>query len=173
MIGAKAGQRIAVIGASHAALAAELALVTGLNGTTTVIDGAETSEFVASAAAKAGALLEFHAAPPTLLPVDNETVDLVVLTRRVNVTAVIDHAKVIEEAFRILRPGGRLIAVEGTLKTSRFAWRSPTPASAPLTELQPALSTAGFRAVRLLAEAEGLTYVEGVKTRRAIHHGGQ
>ena len=63
MIGAKAGHHVVIAGADDPDLAAALALVTGLNGQTLVVDERSDAEaLVNAAAAKAGALMDFLAA---------------------------------------------------------------------------------------------------------------
>jgi ubiquinone/menaquinone biosynthesis C-methylase UbiE len=71
---------------------------------------------------------------------------------------------VLNEARRVLRDGGRCIAIEPTTRRGLAALVSGSrPAS---TEIEQALTAAGFRAVRTLAEREGLAFVEGAKRQR-------
>ena len=86
MVAARAADTVAVFGApgtAEAALAAEIALTTGLNGRTLVIDvGTDARARVEAAAAKAGALVEFEWAPVTMPPLDADTFDVVVINRQ-------------------------------------------------------------------------------------------
>ena len=67
------------------------------------------------------------------------------------------------EIFRVLRPGGRALAIAAGPKRGMSALLSrqtPDPAYAgPIATLK----EAGFTAVRQLAEADGVLYVEGIK----------
>src|SRR6185503_6303073 len=82
MIGAKPGDRVAVLGSSDPALAAQVSLVTGLNGHVVVIDRAPgAADRVESAAARAGALVAFEEAPVTNVPLEASGFDIVVIDR--------------------------------------------------------------------------------------------
>jgi len=166
MVGIKPGKTAVVVGAGDGALAAELALITGLNGRTVVIDARETARStVEMAARKAGALVEFETGDPTRLPVDTSAADVAVLNRLLGPSG--DRTAVASEAVRIIRPGGRVIVLEGERRRGFLARLSRPQGPAPLQgalvcEL---LRQAGLRAVRVLADADGVTYVEGAKAR--------
>src|SRR5687767_14292998 len=82
MIGAKPGDRLIVAGADDPDLVAELALVTGLNGQTTVYDERnDARDLIEAAAAKAGALVEFAQSTIVNLPIDPGSADVFVLAR--------------------------------------------------------------------------------------------
>lgn len=165
MVGARAGDRVLVVGAGDATLAAELALVTGLNGETRVADhAARADRRVEAAARRAGALVEFTQAPPAALPVDTGSVDISVLNRCLTRPDVPDRAGALAEAFRALRPGGRLIVIEGPEHTGPLGLKrgGPAPATGDVLAL---IEGAGGRAGRLLAEAEGVAYFEALKPR--------
>lgn len=163
MIGAKAGDQVIVVGASDPELAAEVALVTGLNGTTMICDPEpESRSRVEAAAGAAGALIEFASASPTSLPVPDESQDVVVLMTASGTVAQADPTDVLTHALRALRPGGRVIVVDGTRPTGFFrsggaAMR--TPADAVLRRLE----QAGTKARRQLADVDGVSYYEARK----------
>jgi len=173
MIGAKGGQRILVIGAGSGPLAAEVSLVTGLNGRVLVIDREPATETaVESAAVKAGALVEFERAPATMLPVDPESFDIAVLHSELGALSPGDARLATEETKRVLRAGGRVIVMEKTSRPGLFGLirlgGSGGSRPAPTEMLSPQavidlLKTAGFLAVRVLADAEGTAYIEGRK----------
>src|SRR6187549_2737077 len=108
MVGAKPAGQVVVIGAADGALAAELALVTGLNGRTLVVDRAEDAKTrIDVAAARAGALVDHERAPATMLPLDTGTFDVAVINN------VLDDApsaanQIVGEATRVVRAGGRV-----------------------------------------------------------------
>jgi ubiquinone/menaquinone biosynthesis C-methylase UbiE len=164
MVGAKSGDQVVIVGAGDADLSARIALVTGLNGQTTVIDADEARPRVEAAASRAGALVEFSAAPASALPVTAGSVDVVVFT--LGLASLTPSARVLAmvEATRILRPGGRTVVIEG------IATRGPAGAASPnlpSEDVLALLTQAGGRAVRTLATAGGRTYYEARKPRDA------
>jgi ubiquinone/menaquinone biosynthesis C-methylase UbiE len=165
MVGARAGDRVLVVGAGDAALPAELARVTGLNGETRVADHATGADSrVRTAAARAGTLVEFSPVPPTALALDANSVDIVILNRCLARPDVADPAAAAAEALRVVKPGGRLIVVEGPQRRGPFGLARGGPA-APAGDVLALIERAGGRAGRLLAEAEGVTYFEALKPR--------
>jgi SAM-dependent methyltransferase len=162
MVGAKAGQNVLVLGAGDAQLAAEIALVTGLNGRTAIVVKDAAARTAADArAAEAGALLEIDIAPAPALVSPETTYDIVLLH---DALGTANDAAIVQQSHALLRPGGRLVAIEGAsreprgwqLFRARIAGRSPA-------DVRALLDAAGFRATRVLAEAHGASYVEGVK----------
>jgi ubiquinone/menaquinone biosynthesis C-methylase UbiE len=165
MIGAKPGGHVLAIGASNAALVAELALVTGLNGRTLVVDRAPgTRDLVKAAAARAGALVDFEDAPATMLPLDAGTFDVVVIQQAL--AAAADRSQVIAEAARVLRVGGRVVIIEGATRAGILGVlaRSAAP-KADAKSLLETMTAAGLKAVRVLSESDGVLYLEGTKGR--------
>ena len=163
MIGAKAGSTVIVVGASEPALAAEVALVTGLNGRTLVVVPERANQTaIDTAAANAGALVEVETAPATALPGADDTFDIAVLLDAGHAS---DRDRIVLEATRVIRPGGRVVVIEGKKsKGLRKLWSGtpgdPGTAGDAIVAL---LSAAGLRGARLLGNAEGLSYFEGTK----------
>lgn len=160
MIGAKPGNRVAVIGADQPDLSAELALVTGLNGETTVVasePGAGTR--VEAAAGAAGALIVFVEGNATALTFGDGTQDIVVALSigRADGPAL---DVLISEALRVLRPGGRVVLIEGTRRTGIFGGASRKTPRLDAAQVLKALATGGARAHRLLADVDGVAYYE-------------
>lgn len=163
MIGAKPGDRVVMIGAANPGLAAEVALVTGLNGSMTVCDPAATARASVDAAARtAGALIEFEAAPLTALPAADGSYDVAVLIGAAP-PAGADPSAVFLEAMRVLRPGGRVIVIEGT-ETGGFLRSKPSVPRRPAHEILALLDDIGTRARRELADVDGVAYYEGRKS---------
>jgi len=75
---------------------------------------------------------------------------------------------VLRDARRVLRPGGRLLAIEpGTATGLRSMLRSAPAAQAAYDAAggtPAALRDAGFAAVRDLGDREGLKFAEGLKS---------
>ena len=166
MIGARPGERVLVMGPRAEGLAAELALCTGLNGRTLVVDAASDARArVEAAAAAAGALVEFEVASPVTLPLENGSFDAVVLHWQISYTATGTIDDVTYEARRVLRPGGRLISIEAG--TPQGLWRRyrARRVETPPEQMTDVLTRAGFGAVRRLADTAGAVYVEALNPR--------
>ena len=167
MIGAKAGDRVVFLGAADGRLAAEVALVTGLNGRTLVVDRTDgAAARVERAASQAGALVEFESAALTELPLEAGDVDVVAVNGQMGALAEVAARAMALESLRVLRPGGRFVALEAGKPAG---WRGLLQRS-PQTPVDPdrliaSLTAAGFRAVRVLGESEGTMYLEGVRGR--------
>ncbi len=165
MLGAKAGQSVAFLGAANPDLAAEIARVTGLNGRTFVAAKREASRrAVEAAAARLGTLVEVADAQPTSVPEPSDVFDVAAITTTWLELPLEARAGTIGEAFRLVRPGGRIIVV---LSGGRRRWPGG-PRAVPRELVGEALSlltAAGSRAVRLLGEVPGTTYLEAVKPR--------
>jgi len=163
MIGAKAGDRVLVLGAGDGDLAGEIGRVTGLNGRTLVVDqDPPAAGRVEAGAAKAGALVEFESAPVAMLPIDPGAFDIVVLNEQLGSAAEGHRSLICSEAHRVLRSGGRVISIETGSRPGLFGLlpRRAMPAIDHPTVLS-LFTTAGFRGSRLLAESEGVVYCEG------------
>jgi SAM-dependent methyltransferase len=165
MIGARSADRIVVAGQPEPALAAELAGVTGLNGCTLVASASpEARDAIESAARRAGSLVEFDDTESTRLPGDPDSADVVVLALKLEGAHPADDA-LFRDAFRILRPGGRLIVIDG-VRASGPLGRGHA-ATAAEGEVVARLVAAGGRAARRLARAEGVAYYEAQRPRGA------
>ena len=166
MLGVKSGDRVLFCGSGRPDIAGSVGAVTGLNGQTTVVDRQEgAAERVAAGAAAAGALVDFEDAPLTLLPFDNGQWDAVVIAdglTKLGGTATI----VLAEAVRVVRSGGRVVVIERVSRPGLFGlFRTPDESVAPAEVTTGALTAAGLRGVRLLAEVEGVRYFEGTRLR--------
>jgi len=164
MVGVKPGERVLLAGSPEPELAAQLARLTGLNGQTVAANQSPASRAAIEAAAAAeGVLVDFAEAPPEQLPADDGLVDIVVLAVTSTATTDPTWTGLLAAGFRSLRPGGRLIVIEGVRKSTFFGSSRPSPA--PVDAVSPQLLAAGGRAARLLASAEGLTHYEAQKPR--------
>ena len=165
MAGAKLGDRILVVGCGDPRLIAALAAKAGLSGRTCAVDeSADRANQAGRVALKEGALIETSSAPPYALPFEGESFDLVVL-RDVVTHDGQSRATVVQEAWRLLRPGGRSMVIDTLARagvSAIFGWQSAVPAESA-TETIDILKGQGFVAVRTLAERDGLRFVEAVK----------
>src|SRR3954471_15363704 len=151
MAGVKLGDRFLSLGLRDAKLIAALAAKSGLTGRACATD-ADPARAANGAAAveREGALIDAAHAPWDALPYDAGAFD-VALVRDVFSTLPPDaQARSAAEVLRLLRGGGRVIVVEAAKAAKADALSIP-------------LKTAGFAAVRVLAEAEGTVFVEGIK----------
>jgi SAM-dependent methyltransferase len=165
MIGAKAGQSALVMGSADVALAAEVARVTGLNGRTVIAaQGGDAGRRLETAAANAGALVEFEDTALGALPFDADGFDVVAVVVDWVGLGDADRTRFTTEAVRVVRPGGRVLIL---IKAARHGvlgrLRMPEVSAEDVDGACRRLTAAGARAVRLLAKAEGVAYVEAVK----------
>jgi ubiquinone/menaquinone biosynthesis C-methylase UbiE len=164
MVGAKPGSMVILVGGGDPALAAEIALVTGLNGRTLVVDpSGEERARIEAAAARAGALVDVETAPLTALPVADGTFDITVINEPGD--PGVNRDQIVREAIRVVRSGGRVIVIEGKKSTGlRKLWTGGSGGHAiAADEIIARLGSAGLRATRLLGQAEGISYFEGMK----------
>ena len=169
MTGVKLGDRVLVVGCGDPRLIAALAAKSGMSGRTCAVD--ESPDLATEAgrvALKEGVLIETSVAMPHALRFDRESFDLIVL-RDVGTRDRESRALVVQEASRLLRPGGRCMAIDTLARSGVAAMLGgPPPASADSgTEAIEVLKAQGFVAVRTLAEREGLRFVEAVKKKKS------
>lgn len=162
MIGAKAGQSVIFFGSGNLPVAAEVGRITGLNGRTVVVDAdGAVAQAVERAAGRAGALVGFVKAPLTAVPNDAGQFDVAVIVA--GMAARRDGARlaICREAYRLVRPGGRVIIVEERAKGGLFrGGAGPTLSEGDARSL---LERCSALAARRLADAEQVTYDEARK----------
>jgi ubiquinone/menaquinone biosynthesis C-methylase UbiE len=165
MAGAKLGDRVLVIGCSDPRLIAALAAKAGLSGRTCAVDESPGLATEAERVAlKEGALVETSSAAPYALAFEGESFDLVVL-RNVGTHDRQSRSAVVQEAWRLLRPGGRCMVIDTLARggvAAILGGQSPVTAGAAAEAIE-VLKSQGFVAVRTLAERDGLRFVEAVK----------
>ena len=170
MCGVRMGERVLQIGIDDPALAGTLAAKVGLSGQATiaVIDEA-TAARADTAAKKVGALLDIRVTPLNALPFGDESFDVIVVHGKSGLLSSLhDPTRValLREGFRALRPGGRILIIEAGARNGFARLLRP-----PRIDKQydaaggavAALTTAGFKAPRVLAEREGYRFTESLK----------
>ncbi len=163
MTGIKLGDRLLVIGGSDTKTVAHLALKPGLSGRACVIDeDAATATRAGETATREGALIETETAPLTMLPYDDGTFDVAVLNHALSKLPEPRRDGALAEARRVLRDGGRCIAIEAAPRGGLAALIGGGARFSP-PEIERAFTTANFRAVRTLAVRDGLLFIEGAK----------
>ncbi len=172
MAGVKLGERLLQIGVDDTTLAGQLAAKTGLSGTAAhMVSNDREAVQVQRGAKKVGVLVEVRVGSLDTLPFDDGAFDLVVMHSASGQLATAGgdaRVAVLRDARRVLRPGGRLLAIEpGTATGLRSMLRSAPAAQAAYDAAggtPAALRDAGFTAVRDLGDREGLKFAEGLKT---------
>lgn len=172
MTGVKMGDRVAFVGCAHGGRLAAIASKVGLSGrAVAVVPDDRAAALTQKGAEQLGVLVEIEIAAPTALPIENNAIDLAVVDDTAGLLATIpqaDRVAAIRELVRVLRPGGRVVAVGAGAVSGLARLVTRAPAAASLTasgDLNAALAANGFSIVRTLAEREGLVFVEGIKPR--------
>lgn len=167
MTGVKMGDRLVHVGCADAAQLAAIASKVGLSGCAAVIvPDTETGARVERAASQAGVLVDVTVSPLTQLPLEDAAFDVAVVDDTASgfsQMAAADQSAAVRETLRVLRPGGRVMVIGSTARTGLGA--KLQRASEPSADPTPALQADGYRAVRILAERDGLIFYEGMKPR--------
>jgi len=172
MSGVKLGERLLQIGVDDGLLAGLLAAKTGLSGTAAhVVSDEDQAVKARLGAKKAGVLSEIRIAMLDQLPYEDGAFDIVVIHSAAGQLAQATPAErsaVLQACRRVLRPGGRLVAIEpGTPSGLKSMFRAGPAAQAGYDSsggTLSALQDAGFFPVRELGDREGLKFVEGLRT---------
>lgn len=174
MAGIKMGDRMVQVGCAHGDRLGAIASKVGLSGHAVAVVPDEASAARAQkGAAKAGVLVEVSVAPPGTLPLGASAFDLAIIDNTdglLSNASVGERATTVRELFRVVRPGGRLIVVSAAPPSGLGALFARTPAAQTL-DLGPILLAEGFKTVRVLAERDGLHFVEGLKPREHLRTG--
>jgi ubiquinone/menaquinone biosynthesis C-methylase UbiE len=172
MTGVKLGDRLLQVGCAHAGRLGAVAAKVGLSGRAVAVAPDDASAARArKGAAGAGVLVEVEVAPPTRLPVEDAQFDLAVVDDTGGLFGTMraeDRVASIRELARALRPGGRVILMGAAPRGGLGSLLSRAQSGPPFAatgEALTAFEADGFKSVRLLAEREGLVFVEGVKPR--------
>ena len=167
MTGVRLGDRLLAIGSADPSLVAQLARKTGLTGRVCLVEPDEGRAALAGAAIeRAGALAETISAPWGALPLDDNSFDVAIARDALFTMTSDDRAQCLADAFRLLRSGGRLVVIEASASgglASLLSRRPADPAYRSQGGATQALTAAGFAAVRVIAERDGVVYVEGAK----------
>jgi hypothetical protein len=167
MAGVRLGERVLQAGLGNPRLFAKLAGKAGLSGRAcALVDNPEAAGALQEAAAREGVLIEVVVTEgPAWLEdasFDVGIVDGNALLRG----SVTERQGRLGAVRRAVRPSGRVLVIRseplGLASRLGFA-RSHAGPSAEASALLEALREAGFRPVRLLAEREGMTFVEGFR----------
>lgn len=172
MTGVSMGDRLLQIGCAHGGRLGAIAGKVGLSGRAVAIVPDEVSAARArKGAEQAGVLVEVEVAPPMHLPVDDAGFDVAIVDDTGGFAGSMpaeNRKAMVDEIFRALRPGGRVILIGATPGGGVSALLRPS--SGPLFvasgDANAALTAGSFKPVRTLAAREGLVFVEGIKPRQ-------
>ena len=167
MAGLQLGSTVLLLGGGNGELIAALAHVVGISGQAcAVAENAADADRISQAAAAAGALVEVKTARLGALPYNPDTFDVVVASDLLGQMRTNDRVICLQQALSVLRPNGRCLVIEQAQRGglgALLSQRALDPTYLTNGGAEGALTAEGFRAVRLLAEREGKSFVEGTK----------
>src|SRR5439155_354140 len=132
-----------------------------------IVPDEASAERARKGAVQAGVLVEVETAPPSRIPTEDSSFDLVVVDDTGGLFGGMrpdERTGTVRELLRILRPGGRALVIGSARRTGISAMLNRAPSGPPFDPTT-SLQADGFRSVRALAEREGLVFVEGIKPR--------
>lgn len=154
MTGVRMGERFLQIGCHDRVLLSGLAAKVGLSGTAAVAAAdASDAKLARSVGAKVGALIEvYDIQEGRAWPIDDAQFDMVVVDDTDDsYVGFDDPTDILRKARASLRRGGRIEVV------------TPVQSEHGKFDFEQLLSAAGFKPVRILAEINGLRFVEGLR----------
>lgn len=173
MAGVKLGDRLLHIGCTDPSLLAAISSKVGLSGRAcAIVPSEEDAERARRGAERGGVLLEIEKGPLGRFPYESASFDLIVLDNQEGLLSSMrpeQQVAMLQQAFRALAPRGRIIVVKRAPRSGLGALLKPArsaqvdPHYAASGGAVAALKAEGFKAVRQLAEREGLSFFEGVR----------
>lgn len=166
MTGVRMGERLLQVGVDDPGLAGAIAAKVGLSGTAAfAVADPESAGRAGTAAAKAGALVDVTETRLDTLPYPDGAFDVIVVhaMKRPVGDATGVSLDALRQCVRVLRPGGRIVAITPGPKSGLGALFRPSPAGQTGESAAEALTAAGFRPVRVVGELEGLRFTEGLR----------
>ena len=161
MTAVRTGDRLLIVGCGDLKVITQIAAKPGISGRACAVDTTpERTARAAEAAEREGALLDVETSPLASLPFANESFDVVVVNHLLGDLHPNERVSSLIEAARVLRGGGRCIVIEPGRRGGLSALFAAAPSIAP-PEMETLMNSAGFRAVRTIAERAGLVFVEG------------
>ena len=172
MTGVNLGDRLLMVGCTDASLVAAISSKVGLSGRACAIVPDETAAARARRGAdQGGVLLEIETGVPERFPFEDGAFNLIVVDNQDGLLSSMrpeQRVGVLKQAFRTLSPRGRIVIIErGARQGLGALFKGASPPVNPAYEASGgavvALQAEGFRAARLLAERDGLSFFEGVR----------
>ena len=168
MAGLRLGERVLQAGLGLPKLFARLAGKAGLSGRAcAVVDTPDAARPLEAAAAAEGVLVEVLVAEGPVWALEDGSFDVGVVDGNALLRGdVAERRSRLSELLRVIRPSGRVLVIRtaplGIAGRLGFAPAHAGP-SAEAAALLRELEGAGFRPARILAEREGMTFVEGFR----------
>ena len=168
MAGVRLGERVVQVGMGNPRLFAKLARKTGLSGRAcAVVDSPDAARPLQDAAAAEGVLIEVLVEKGPFWPLEDGSFDVSIVDGNALLRGnAAERASRLAEVRRTVRSGGRVLVIRtfslGVAGRLGFASADAGP-SADASTLLHALEGAGFLPARILAEREGMTFVEGFR----------
>jgi ubiquinone/menaquinone biosynthesis C-methylase UbiE len=168
MAGVRLGERVLQAGLGNPKLFAKLAGKAGLSGRAcAVVDSQDAAGLLEGAAAAEGVLIEVLVAEGRAWPLEDGVFDVAIVDGNALLRGTAEERQArLSEVRRTVRAGGRVLVVRssplGLAARLGFAPAAAGP-SADASTLLHALEGTGFKPARLLAEREGMTFVEGFR----------
>jgi ubiquinone/menaquinone biosynthesis C-methylase UbiE len=169
MSGVRLGERALQIGGGDTRCVALIAAKSGLTGTAAIVVPDEgIAVRIRRAVADVGALVDLRVVSEGMLPFDDAAFDAIVVHDTSH--TILDsgtRGRWLHECRRLLRSGGRIVTIEPGAQVglrALFSGGSQSAAMAAGGDTITTLRSAGFAAVRVLGDREGLRFIEGRKT---------
>jgi SAM-dependent methyltransferase len=171
MSGVRMGERLLQVGVDDPAVLGALAAKVGISGHAAVVTLDERSaERARKGIADGSALADVSATTDGSLPYDAESFDVVIVHGVTGFLPALDagvRSRLLSQLLRVTRRGGRAILTEAGERSGLKAMLAPAPRKDERYDQAggtvAALETAGFRPVRLLADRDGVRFIEGLK----------
>jgi ubiquinone/menaquinone biosynthesis C-methylase UbiE len=173
MTGVALGDRLLQVGCTDSSLLGAIGSKVGLSGRVCAIvpDDAHAAR-AKRAAEKSGFLLELETAALGQFPFEDAAFNLIVVDNQEGLLSSMrpeQRVATLQQAFRTLAPRGRIVVIERGRRGGLGALFGSS-SSAPIDPHYKssggavvALEAEGFRATRLLAERDGVSFFEGVR----------
>ena len=170
MTGVKLGDRLLNVGCTDVSLVVAVSSKVGLSGRACALVSTDRDETRASTGAeRGGVLLEIAKSPLTNFPYPDRSFDLIVVDNQGGLIANArpeQRAAALQEVRRTLVPRGRIVMIERAPRAGLGrllrGGKPPDPHYQSSGGAIAALKAEGFRAVRQLAERDGLSFFEGI-----------
>jgi SAM-dependent methyltransferase len=170
MSGVKLGGRLLQIGCSDPSLLAAIASKVGLSGRACVAAASEAeTDRARKGGERGGILLEVEQTPPGTLPFEDASFDLVIVDNLGGLLSEMTpetRVGCLQHAHRTLVPRGRIVVIERAPRAglgSLFRRGPVDPHYGGPSGTETALKAEGFKAVRHLAERDGMSFFEGIR----------
>jgi ubiquinone/menaquinone biosynthesis C-methylase UbiE len=173
MTGVALGDRLLQVGCTDSSLLGAIGSKAGLSGRVCAIVPDEAHAARAKRAAeKSGFLLELETGDLGNFPFEDAAFNLIVIDNQEGLLSSMrpeQRVATLQQAFRTLAPRGRIVVIERGARGglgALFGSSSPVPVDPHYKSsggAVVALEAEGFRAARLLAERDGVSFFEGVR----------